>query len=68
MTRVKVFKFKGWDQQGGGYVIAHLKRTAASIDRLHAPTEIIPGTEEEVDEKDLDEEGRYDPSKKRSPQ
>lgn len=63
MAKVKVFQFKGWDQQKGEHVVAPFKSTAARIGRLDPPVEIIPGTEEDVDEREIDEEGRYDPSR-----
>ncbi len=64
MAKVKIFQFRGWDQQKGGYVVAPFKSTAARIERLDPPVEIVPGTEEEVDERHLDDEGRYDPTGK----
>ena len=63
MAKVKVYQFKAWDMQRGEWVVARRKSTAARIELIKR-VEIIPGTEEEVDEADLDEEGRYDPDRK----
>jgi hypothetical protein len=63
MAKVKVFQVKVWNSQKDGWVIAPFKSTASRVEDIHR-LQIIPGTEEEVDEADLDKDGRYDPGKK----
>ena len=57
---VNVYSFRVWDQKGGVHFIPVRKSTAERIAILGG--EIIPSTEEEVDEQTV-HEGRYDPEK-----
>ena len=58
---VTVHHFRVWDALKDEWIYPPLKSPAARIKAV-AKGEIIPGTAEEVDEADLDEHGRYDPS------
>ena len=56
---VTVHYFKKWHQQQGEYIVQPRKSPADRIQEIGG--QIIPGTDEEVDESALDSEGRYDP-------
>jgi hypothetical protein len=57
MKTVTVHKFKVWDISVGDYVVQSTKSTAERIKEIGG--DIIPGTAEEVDPADLDDQGRY---------
>jgi hypothetical protein len=58
MMKVIVYKFRKWDGSRDGYIYSRRKRTLADIRRLGGFP--IRDTEEEVDESELDEHGRYE--------
>jgi hypothetical protein len=60
---VKVYKFKVYDNLLGVMLVQPLMSQKERIE-LAAGT-IIPDTEQEVDESELDDQGRFDPRKKR---
>ena len=55
-----VHSFKIWVD--GTYTVPPAKRTAAQIKQMGG--EIVPGTAEEINKADLDDNGRYDPRKR----
>ena len=59
MAKIKVHHFRVWDQTRGEHIVPKRKSPVARIERIGG--EIIPNTAQEVDEADLDQEGRYDP-------
>lgn len=56
---VKVYHFKVYDAINDEWVMPVRKSPADRIKEIRG--EIVPGTEEEVPESDLDEHRRYDP-------
>ena len=54
---IKVYNFRCYDPKSDQFIIPNRKSTRERI--MNVRCEIIEGTEEEVRETDLDEEGRY---------
>lgn len=52
MATITVDQFKAWSQHDGAYVLSKSKAPKAVIERVKG--EIIPGTEQVVDEAELD--------------
>ena len=59
MAKVRVYQFKKWDNQRGEYVVLPRKATREHIE--DAEGVLVAGTEQEVDEADVDAHGRYNP-------
>jgi hypothetical protein len=60
---VKVYKFKVYDNLLGVMLVQPLMSQKERIELVAAT--IIPDTEREVDESELDDQGGFDPRKKR---
>ena len=60
---VAVHGFKVWDSQRSEFAFPPVKGTIEFIRMVKG--EIIPGTGEDVEPADLDEQGRYDPQRVR---
>ena len=63
MAKIKVYHFEVYDGAAGKMRAQPLKSPLARIEMVAGT--IIEGTEEEVEDSDLDELGRYDPKKTR---
>ena len=59
--KITVFQFKVWDGSKGDFIVPLLKSPLKRI--LQIGGDIIPGSAEDVDIRQLDSEGRYDPQK-----
>jgi hypothetical protein len=61
MGKITVYHHWNYDGKTDESTLSPTKRTAAEIKRMGL--KIAPETAEEVDESDLDDQGRYDPKK-----
>jgi hypothetical protein len=61
VVKIKVYQFKVWDNAMGRWMLDPFKRPMERIKEIPR-SEIIHGTEEEIDASELDEHGRSPPS------